>query len=61
MCGIASLGVVRLGGQVGGVCSQKGVHREMHCTHLFLTEHPPPQIVEILHVHMMFFKWGCEF
>ncbi len=46
---------------MGGACSQKGVHREMHCMHLFLTEHPALQIVELLHVHMMFFKWGCEF
>jgi hypothetical protein len=46
---------------VGGACSKKGVHREMHCMQLSLTEHPPLQIVELLHVHMMFCKWGCEF
>jgi hypothetical protein len=46
---------------VGGACSQKGVYREMHRMHLFLTEQSPLQTVELLHVHMMFFEWGCEF
>jgi hypothetical protein len=54
MCGIASLGVTRLGGRWGGACSQKVGCGEMHCMYLFLTEHPPLQIVELLHVHMSF-------